>query len=99
MPQWIRNPYFRKAVDASRQLIYEAGSEKALFDVIKTCDGVEQVHDWQESLRDLSLTSPYATSLATKSAAANFPSLLAGPRPVGCFSVRRPHGQLPNVIF
>jgi len=29
MPQSIRNPYFRKAVDASRRLIYEARSEKA----------------------------------------------------------------------
>jgi predicted nucleotidyltransferase len=29
MPQSIRNPYFRQAVDASRRLIYEAGSEKA----------------------------------------------------------------------
>jgi predicted nucleotidyltransferase len=29
MPQSIRNPYFRQAVDASRQLIYEARSEKA----------------------------------------------------------------------
>ena len=28
-PQSIQNPYFRKAVDASRRLIYEAGSEKA----------------------------------------------------------------------
>jgi predicted nucleotidyltransferase len=28
MPQSIRNPYFRQAVDASRQLIYEARSEK-----------------------------------------------------------------------
>ena len=26
MPQSIRNPYFRQAVDASRQLIYEAGA-------------------------------------------------------------------------
>lgn len=29
MPQSIRNPYFRQAVDASRQLVYEARSEKA----------------------------------------------------------------------
>jgi predicted nucleotidyltransferase len=29
MPQSIRNPYFQKAVDSSRQLVYEAGSEKA----------------------------------------------------------------------
>jgi len=28
-PQSIQNPYFRKAVDASRRLIYEARSEKA----------------------------------------------------------------------
>src|ERR1700751_44296 len=28
MPQSIRNPYFRQAVDASRQLVYEARSEK-----------------------------------------------------------------------
>jgi uncharacterized protein len=29
MPQSIRNPYFRRAVDASRRLVYEARSEKA----------------------------------------------------------------------
>jgi predicted nucleotidyltransferase len=29
MPQSIRNPYFRQAVDASRQLVYEARSKKA----------------------------------------------------------------------
>jgi predicted nucleotidyltransferase len=29
MPQSIRNPYFRQAVDASRRLIYEARSEEA----------------------------------------------------------------------
>ena len=29
MPQSIRNPYFRQAVDASRQVIYEARSEEA----------------------------------------------------------------------
>jgi predicted nucleotidyltransferase len=29
MPQSIRNPYFRQAVDASRRLVYEAQSEKA----------------------------------------------------------------------
>jgi predicted nucleotidyltransferase len=29
MPQSIRNPYFQQAVDASRQLVYEARNEKA----------------------------------------------------------------------
>ena len=29
MPKSIRNPYFRKAVEASRRLIYEARSEEA----------------------------------------------------------------------
>lgn len=29
MPQSIRNPYFRQAIDASRQLVYEARDEKA----------------------------------------------------------------------
>ena len=31
VPQSIRNPYFQKVVDSSRQLVYEAGSEKAPF--------------------------------------------------------------------
>ena len=30
MPQSIRNPYFRQAIDASRRLIYEARSKKAV---------------------------------------------------------------------
>jgi predicted nucleotidyltransferase len=30
MPQSIANPYFRQAVDASRQPVYEARSEKAI---------------------------------------------------------------------
>ena len=40
MPLSIRNPYFRKAVEASRRLIYEARSEELLFDLIAACGDV-----------------------------------------------------------
>jgi hypothetical protein len=34
MPQSIRNPYFRQAVGASRQLVYEAEVQRAPFTVV-----------------------------------------------------------------
>jgi len=42
MPQSIRNPYFRQAVDTSRQLVYEARSEKLPFDVITACRDIAE---------------------------------------------------------
>ena len=35
MPQSIRNPYFRQAVDSSRQLVYESRREKASLSCAK----------------------------------------------------------------
>jgi hypothetical protein len=42
MPRSIRNPYFRQAVDSSRRLVYEARSEKLLFDVVTAFRDIEE---------------------------------------------------------